>query len=362
MPRLAAGGARALGVAPAGVEDPVAWLTAVQAALRDVRPSWRRLLARPRREMHRSWRPLPVDAPLGPGGLVRLRGRRWWRRAAEPTLDTPAHRWLAARWDGLAARALEAAAATRGPWAATWRALSHALRKERNRLPVPSRAVPPGPPQAVQLTPLYRDVAQRLLALEARMGWAAVASWAASVALPQLFERWCAAALLDALAAWAEGPVRLTARGPSRWRAAAQRGDVQVRLWIAPRFAGPRWPIPQAPDFLLAVRSPGRPLRYAVLDAKYRRDDRPAYRRRFGAAGPPVDALQTLHRYRDALRPLGRITAAIALFPGPADPAFATSALATTLPRRGLGAVPLWPGDLASLERWLHAWLARGRQ
>jgi predicted component of viral defense system (DUF524 family) len=68
-------------------------------------------------------------------------------------------------------------------------------------------------------------------------------------------------------------------------------------------------------------------------------------------AGPPEDALGTLHRYRDAIIGAPRVEVAAALFPGTADDAFLRSRLWSSLDRLGVGAVPIRPGDLSGLAR-----------
>src|SRR3990172_8126861 len=52
---------------------------------------------------------------------------------------------------------------------------------------------------------------------------------------------------------------------------------------------------------LLTLMRPGAPLVQFVIDAKYRLDVSDDYISVFGCAGPPVDAVNALHRYRDAI-------------------------------------------------------------
>ena len=95
-----------------------------------------------------------------------------------------------------------------------------------------------------------------------------------------------------------------------------------------------------------------------VLDAKYRLDTSPGYVRRYGIPGPPPSVYNDLHRYRDAIvDSLGRkrVVQALALYPyhpTEAQP-YAGSRLADLVDRVGVGALPLLPGETASLRAWL---------
>ncbi len=124
----------------------------------------------------------------------------------------------------------------------------------------------------------------------------------------------------------------------------------QVEVAYNPRFPAPPALLPQRPDLVLTVRQSGR-TRRVVLDAKYRRDDSDPYRRRHGAAGPPEDALGTLHRYRDAIP--GTVETAAALFPGTDGDAFRASRLWTSLDTLGVGAIPVRPGGTAALADFI---------
>jgi hypothetical protein len=154
---------------------------------------------------------------------------------------------------------------------------------------------------------------------------------------------------------------RYGATSPSR---ACSR--LTVRLAYEPRFPVAPGLLAQRPDLLLTVERGGTPPRLYVLDAKYRRDDSAAYRRRHGAPGPPEDALGDLHRYRDAIVRVGPggverpVAVAAALFPYRewAPDAFVESRLWTSLGTIGVGAIPLLPGGTGLLMRWLQCVLA----
>lgn len=116
------------------------------------------------------------------------------------------------------------------------------------------------------------------------------------------------------------------------------------------------------PDIVIVVHSEDRPELVIALDAKYRVDASPAFRSRHGAPGPPVDAVNELHRYRDAIvsdfdRQLYRPTVrGAALFPLTENetPGYVErSSLYRSLGSLGIGALPFLPGNTALVEAWL---------
>ncbi len=190
--------------------------------------------------------------------------------------------------------------------------------------------------------------------------------------LAVLYETWAALAVIAAVAdvLGVEVPARplgVEVRGADVRLRRGQRGTVRLatatgRVEVAynPRFPAPPALLVQRPDLVLTVTDGGRPPRRLVLDAKYRRDDSAAYRRRHGSAGPPEDALGTLHRYRDAIVGRDRQPAvghAVALFPGTDDAAFRASRLWTSIGSLGVGAVPLRPGQTRALRDLLRRFI-----
>jgi hypothetical protein len=132
--------------------------------------------------------------------------------------------------------------------------------------------------------------------------------------------------------------------------------------------------IPQTPDVLIRLEEHGWPRVQLVCDAKYRIDATERYRQQFGAFGPPVDAINVLHRYRDAILELDHdqtvgnhlkrsVVQAAALFPldlanGDAD--FRESRLWKSIERIGVGAIPVLPGNLELLSEWIRGALRSG--
>ncbi|MFB3130884.1 MAG: nuclease domain-containing protein, partial [Rhodothermales bacterium] len=143
----------------------------------------------------------------------------------------------------------------------------------------------------------------------------------------------------------------------------------RLDLTYNPRFGGRGYLVPQQPDLLLTLRhADGAVARY-VLDAKYRLDASPSYRKRYGLPGPPTDALNDLHRYRDAIQdrrprhPGERaVVQAVALYPyREEEPGlFEKSRHRRMIDEIGVGAIPLLPGETAHLAAWLTEVLEAG--
>ncbi|PAP76167.1 DUF2357 domain-containing protein [Rubrivirga marina] len=321
-------------------------------------------------------------------GRIRRPSAETWRAArrrglAGPTLparpahlssDTPAHRWLAARLGVVAHRlrvllrheGARRSSARRERVARDLRALLaevDSLRKGTLMETVGARA-PSVPPLVLRRHPVYAAAYDALRQLDRGIDLRSGSLDVATQDLAVLFETWVALAVVRVFAdvLGAEPPARpfgvdavgtdvRLRRGRSHGVRLQGRG-MDVEIVNNPRFPAPPALLTQRPDLLVTIRHGGT-TRRVVLDAKYRRDDSAAYRRRHGAAGPPEDALGTLHRYRDAIVEGPPVEIAAALFPGTADDAFFRSRLWTSLGSLGVGAIPFRPGDLGALTRFV---------
>lgn len=379
------------------------WLTILRRVLPELEIALERVAAQPLRDLRRESvliradRVHRPDATLrravlrggGRGSYVTLESGMPVRgmlpeRLAVVTLDTPEHRWLR-NWLEAARVALAViqhdearlprSARRRqilGDLADTERRLSRLLRLDP--LAAVSMTAPPAlPTQRLLTAPGYAEAhrACRMLSLGLTLADGSVPH--ATRDLHLLYEIWCYIVVLRSVARALRSPlspgdffraehrgVRLMLRSGRRHGVTFDVGARRVQVAYNPRFAARPGLLAQRPDILITVEADGM-LRHYVLDAKYRRDDTSGYVRRFGAPGPPEDALGDLHRYRDAIRnQSGRriVEQAVALYPHHTDEAFAESRLWTAITHVGVGTIPLVPGATGYLTRWLESVLA----
>ena len=111
--------------------------------------------------------------------------------------------------------------------------------------------------------------------------------------------------------------------------------------------------VPQQPDLLISLEEDGWPRVHLVLDAKYRLDTSENYRNYYGSLGPPEDAINIMHRYRDAILerpnkaadvPNRTVIQAAALFPSSVEASskYDSSKLWNALQTIGVGALPFY--------------------
>lgn len=233
--------------------------------------------------------------------------------------------------------------------------------------------VPPVPPRSqVLLThPLYSRAAKlvRILAGGVSLDGEALRTPIKDIAT--LYEHWCFLKVVDLLErrlvleretviSARQLEVELTiARG---MESAARFRDPSTgrafRVAYNPTFS--RLPtVPQRPDIWLEADD-GETL---ILDPKYRL----AYDREhigsYGAPGPPSDAINAMHRYRDAIvshQPphRRRASTAVALFPFADEESYANSRLFKSIEAVGVGGLPFLPGATGMVEALLDRWLA----
>ena len=130
--------------------------------------------------------------------------------------------------------------------------------------------------------------------------------------------------------------------------------------------------IPQKPDILIRFEEEGWPRIQLICDAKYRVDASEEYRQQYRSCGPPRDAINVLHRYRDAILefdkaddrqlPKRSVIQAAACFPYSEGRAgqFRESRLWQSIERFGIGAIPALPNNLAYLSEWLTTTIREG--
>ena len=147
-----------------------------------------------------------------------------------------------------------------------------------------------------------------------------------------------------------------------------------IRVKYNPQFANHDTTlIPQKPDILIRFEEDGWPIIQLVADAKYRIDASDKYRQQFKSFGPPADAINVLHRYRDAILELESgesaqprlkrsVVQAAALFPMNSSQCddFHDSRLWQSLQRVGIGAIPVLPTNTALLQEWLLSAVREG--
>jgi hypothetical protein len=330
-------------------------------------------------------------------------------RRPRPTLDTPEHRWLAGQLDRIRRRLgelLQHEAAQRQE--RRHRAPSDGQGNERQRKtreeivvlesrmarlcrlePLASAEGQPPPGFAsLQLigAPGYREAYQACLVLSLGLRVMDGPLQLSIKDLGLLYEYWCFLALLRLVAeetGQAIAPETLFAITQQGVQVLLKKGqrtsipfDAQggrlVTVTYNPRFANEPILIPQQPDMLVTIEDQDWPKLHLLLDAKYRVEAADEYQARYGSPGPPEDALNVLHRYRDAIlertgcecddHPKRTVVQAAAVFPFTTTllGEFKDGRLWQSLNRIGIGAIPLLPGTTEYLQCWLRAALREG--
>jgi hypothetical protein len=222
-----------------------------------------------------------------------------------------------------------------------------------------------GPTQRLRRDADYRVVYAfwRRLRMRPLLGWDAATLSLPVAALPQLYERWCAARVAQALLTlpgWAVATQALLSEADGDWLLGlpvdgplvtlVHPDGTQLGLRYQPRYVPAGAPLrsldrhTRVPDLALELTRPGAGLWLVVLDAKYRLD---------AAGGVPEEALADAYSYLGAIgRPDGsRANLGVALlYPGTGAALSYAS---------GVAALPLLPGaGMGALEAWLAERLA----
>lgn len=409
------------GTATRGAPTDLEWTLLLRHAIGDLERGLQEVARHPRRALVRESENQPahrvrrldgaVRAALGRAAGQRVVGtlanglpipRRLPVNAASSTLDTPEHRWLASRLSVIRrrlahVRVAEAGRRSRrggdpaGAAAILTELTDLAARIERlAALPPMGAAIGPPVPgfNSLQLMTAagyglaYRACMTLDLALRIQDGVVQLAE----KGMDRLYEYWAflrivrgvervvggradAAALLGVESGGLQ--VRpLEGRQTTVKVRAARSGKVGITY--NPQFDDRNLTlVAQRPDVLITFEQDGWPSQCLVVDAKYRLDSSPSHVRTVGQPAPPVDALNVLYRYRDAI--LARAdegppaivhtvieAAAVYPFAPPDTEAFRASRLWASLERIGVGAIPLLPRRESWLEEWFRRTLGRG--
>ena len=202
-----------------------------------------------------------------------------------------------------------------------------------------------------------------------------------------LYEYWCYLAILKMLGEVTGRPLpanELLVVEQDGLRVLLQKGKEKTvpfelpsgrRIKVAynPRFRNEPLLVAQQPDFVVSIFDSQWPVARLVIDAKYRIDTTSEYVERYRCCGPPEDAINVLHRYRDAILDSERAPIAplaikrtviqgVALFPyrerSPSE--FRMSRLWQAVDKLGIGAIPALPGEVHYLREWVEQTLRAG--
>lgn len=312
----------------------------------------------------------------------------------EETLDTPEHRWLLQALRVVVNRLTEVhselavevqEALERGSQAVRLRAqadeVEEFVRRVSRLTELAALQDVSGPPQAgfTSLTlltgPGYSDAFRALTTLRLGLHTDGDVFDLSLKELSALYEAWCfiriarkltglaspfAGASSDAIVVSERGlRVNLVQGRPSAIR--LKEAMRSITLLYNPTYPGLTGD--QRPDIVIEFRYPGWPAMFIVLDAKYRLNADPGYLRKFDVPGPPSDAINALHRYRDAIvlsevggglaRP---VVLGAALYPldAASSSQWPNSRLCEALSTLGIGAIPYLPSNTVFLDEWLQ--------
>ncbi len=324
---------------------------------------------------------------------------------ARPTLNTPEHRWLKAQLTRIrtklsSLRFQEAQRVSNGRFQRK-SARSEQVHVELGALEslmvrlsrlepfVEARGEPPPNFASLQLlmSPGYREAYTACLVLSLGLRIEGGPLQMSVKDLSQLYEYWCYLTLLKILSRQTcqtipfQSLFQVQSHGLKVQLKKGQKTEVTFELpggrsvlaTYNPEFRTAIGLTAQKPDLALAFADPNWPKLQLLLDAKYRIDLSPQYVQRYQSPGPPEDAINSLHRYRDAIldsftvgssnsRPKRTVIQAAALFPYRENGAgeFTNSRLWSALETIGIGAIPLLPDSTHYLEAWIGDAIRRG--
>jgi hypothetical protein len=221
----------------------------------------------------------------------------------------------------------------------------------------------------------YGEAYRVLTALSSALGVASEAQPYSLSDLSELYEVWCFLKVIQVAREVTGAEVdlsRVLTTASAGLRFNLVKG---ARSSVTLRFPGgqvtftynPEYRMPtglQRPDIVAKVRLTGLPEAIIALDAKYRLDASTQYVAQFGSPGAPIDAVNALHRYRDAIRPLidgartPIVVAGAALFPWQHPLSARDYGLRRSIDEVGIGALPFLPNNVSGVAEWLGELLA----
>lgn len=235
-------------------------------------------------------------------------------------------------------------------------------------VPSPKRRLSPS--TSVLRNPRYRKVSDLLARLDLSFVVSTNVDLLASRSIDALYEIWCFVKVAHALRDIVGAPVTvndLVSISVKGIRAGINRGQKKLEIGLT---TDRRFRVqynrtfksltgPQRPDIVIQIEIEQRSPIIIILDAKYRINDKTNL--------PPADAVNALHRYRDAIylegetgeqgpilsRPTVRGAALYPYVPQSSS-RYKSSPLWESLDRLGIGAIPLLPGHDEYLRDWLE--------
>lgn len=394
------------------------WLTLLREVLDTLERALIHIFRQPVRETSRETESIRVDRvrridPLLRRQVVRQAGSGPATRLAsdigihcrmpgistKTTIDTPEHRWLSAQLarihrqlSELITKERKRDVSDRGKAVlGEIEGFEKRISKLRRLAPMKS-SVGQAPPDFASLrllsTPGYREAYRSCLILSSGLKLGTDPLRLSIKDLSLLYEYWCYLSVVtlvakmtgrsipvrDLLAIERDGVRVLLQKGKERTVAFAISEERHIAVTYNPLFRGDALLVAQQPDIVLSIRDRHWPLVRIVVDAKYRIDNSVAYLERYHSPGPPDEALNVLHRYRDAIQDSElsnrrtvdgarrTVVEAVALFPYREDRAgaFRSSRLLQSVERSGIGAIPALPGETQYLREWLEDILRKG--
>ncbi|MBX9686383.1 MAG: restriction endonuclease-like protein [Candidatus Obscuribacterales bacterium] len=204
--------------------------------------------------------------------------------------------------------------------------------------------------------------------------------------LSLLYEYWCFLSVIHMIAELLEEPIpveQIVKAKRSGLEISLEKGKEsrvhfktnqgrQITVSYNRHIVGASVLTPQKPDIMITFEDADWPALSLLLDAKYRIKFDRDYVEQFGAPGPPIDAVNALHRYRDAIleanvkvlddRPKRTVIQAAALFPFREHESgeYRQSKLWKSIDKLGIGAIPFLPESKDYFREWLLSILRHG--